>query len=275
MAPALVERDEGPGDLRAEVAENDFGGGVDAQRGGYEIEERGLGGKALAGEVAVGLELAQTGLGGGRLGVVPTHADPVVEALERELGVLFGFELEHGEPALLGDGEQVEQGAVGGGEGGHLRVDGVGEQVGVELGEVAAKVVFEPALGLEAEEGVSFIGGRAAPLDELGDEVTERGGGFRGERGFGGTGAEGDLLDAVEGLVRCGDADARELEAVQQEGELGGGAEALGDVGPGGCGDELEDACGGLGEAGLGALFVGRVDEMRGEVAGVGGGRAG
>ena len=221
LAPAFVEGDERPGDLRAEVAEDDLGGGVDAQGGGDEIEARRLRGEAVGGEVAVGLKLAEAGLGVGGLGVVPADAEPVVEALEGELGVLFGLELEDGEAAGVVEGEQVEEGAVeaagGGLEGGDLGVDGLGEQVRVEQGQVAAEAVFEPALGLQTVERVALAGGSTAALDELRDQVAEGGFGFRCEGGFGGAGAEGDLLDAVEAFGGGGDADAGELEAVEQE----------------------------------------------------------
>ncbi len=82
---------------------------------------------------------AEGGAGGGvgGLEVVAADADPVVEALQGEVEVVVGFELDDGEAAGLravgaGDGEEVEHAAVGGGEGGDLGVDVGGVEVGVE-----------------------------------------------------------------------------------------------------------------------------------------------
>ena len=60
--------------------------------------------------------------------------------------------------------------------------------------------------------------------------MPERGLGVGGQGGFGGGGTEGDLFKPVEGLGGGTDADAGELEAMQKEGELGGRAQALGDL---------------------------------------------
>ena len=87
-APAFVEGDEGPGDSGREVAEDGLGGGVDVECGGDEVEVRGLGAEAGAGEVAVLLEVSEAGGGVHIAEVVLADADPVVEALEREVEVL-------------------------------------------------------------------------------------------------------------------------------------------------------------------------------------------
>ncbi len=69
----------------------------------------------------------------------------------------------------------------------------------------------------------------------MADELLEVGAGGGEEDGFGGAGADGDLELTVEGMAGEGGGDAGELEAVKEEGELGGGAEA-----------ELAGGCGGL-----------------------------
>ena len=162
LAPAFVEGYEGPGDLRAQVAEDDFGGGVDA--GARGLRGRGAGGSGERrwwGEVAVGLELAQAAAASGRAagcgasGRGASSRDPG----GRAGGLSSALSSRTARRPCWVTGEKVEEGAVGGGEGGDLGVDGGGEQVRVELGEVAAEVVFEPALGLDAEKGVSLVGG--------------------------------------------------------------------------------------------------------------------
>ena len=114
--------------------------------------------------------------------------------------------------------------------------------------------VFEPALGLGAVEGVALAGGGVAALAEGFYEFAELGLGLGGEGGFVGGVAEGDLLDAVEVFCRGTLADAGELEAVDKEGELCGGADALGDDGAEGLRNERHDLGGGGGEALAGGL---------------------
>ena len=221
---------------------------------------------------------AEGGAGGGvgGLEVVVADADPVVEALEGEVEVFVGFEFEDGEAAGFragggGDAEEVQHAAVGGGDGGDLGVDVGGVEVGVDGLDVATEEGFEPALGLGAVEGVFFVSGRGAAGEEAGDEFAEVGGVFVGERGFVGSGAEGDFEGLVEGVAGEAGADAGELQAVEEEGEFGGGAEFLLDEVAGGVGDKGEDAGGGFGEAELCGLEVGGLEEAGGEVAVVGG----
>jgi len=193
LAPALVEGQELPLDVRRKVTQDGLGGRVDVQCGGDEVETRRLRGERDVAEVSVALELAGSqGETGGRVSgreVVVADADPVVEALECEVEVVVGFELDDGEAAIGGDAEQVEEAAVGGaGDGGDLRVDvggveardgagdvgwfrvgAVAERVGIvwggrgagcgreaagERGEVAAEDGLEPALGGGAIERI-------------------------------------------------------------------------------------------------------------------------
>ena len=78
---------------------------------------------------------------------------------------------------------------------------------------------------------------------------------------------EGDLRNAVEGFGAGADADAGELEAVQEEGEFGAGAEALVDQVSRSGRNEAQHAFGGIGEALASAFLVGRVEETRCDVA--------
>ena len=234
-APALVEGDECPGNGRREVAEDGLGGGMDVERGGDEVEVGWLGTEACLGEVAVLLEVAEAG-GGMDIGeVVVADADPVVEALEGVVKAFGGLELDDGQAAVAGEGEEVEHAAVEAGacagEGGNLGVDGGGFERGVEGGEVGAKRGLKPALRLGAEErvlcgvGVRPVGS-APPIEEMTDKVAEVGFGGREEKGFGRSGAKADLKLAVEGLSGEGGTDAGELETMEEKGELGIGAQA-------------------------------------------------
>src|SRR5271167_307765 len=118
-----------------------------AQGGGDEVEKGRRFGKLTAGEVAVADEAAVL--------LVPAHARPVVEALEREMNVLVGLQLEDGEAAIEGAGEDVDHGAVGGGEGGNLRVDEALVEPLVDGANVADDQRFQPALGAEAIDWIA------------------------------------------------------------------------------------------------------------------------
>ena len=124
---------------------------------------------------------------------------------------------------------------------------------------MAADLGLEPTLGLEAEERVAGVGGGVAALAEAGDKFAEVGFGCGGERGFGGSGAEGDLLDGVEGFGGSAEADAGELQTVKKKAELGGGAEALVYFVSMRGWNKGEEAGGGFGEAGGDRGGVGRV----------------
>jgi len=135
LAPAFVEREEVPLNSGTDVAEDDLCGGMDVQRGGYEVEAGWERGELDAAEVAVALELAEASGGVGGLQVVLANADPVVEALEGEVEIVVGFELDDGEAAVGGDAEEVEEAAVASsGDGRDLGVDVVGVEAGDDTG---------------------------------------------------------------------------------------------------------------------------------------------
>ena len=204
------------------------------QGGGDEKEPRRVRLEALVGEVAVGLEIAESGVGIEVSEMVVADTDPVVEALEREVEVFFGFEFDERQLAGKGNGEEVEHAAIGVGaatrEGGDLGVDGGRGELRIECGKILAKEALEPTLGLQAEEGIAPVGDRTgrdgAAGEEMVDERAECRLVVRGERGFVRPGANGDLELAVEGLAGVALADAGELQAMEEKGEVRGGAEA-------------------------------------------------
>ncbi len=75
----------------------------------------------------------------------------------------------------------------------------------------------------------------------------------------------------VEGVAGEAGADAGELEAMEEEGEFGGVADSLFYYLAHGRGHKCEDSVGGFGEAFVGGLLVGCVNEAGGQVAVVGG----
>ena len=164
LAPALVDGEEVPVYAGGEVAEDDLCGGVDAEGGGDEVQAGLGGGEAEAGEVAVALEVAEGAGGVGVFCVVMADSDPVVEALEGELGIFFSFELDDCEAAFCRDGEEVKHAAICCGEGGDLGVDVVRVKGVVQRGRVATDEAFQPAFRLQAVEDVGFGAGRVSAL---------------------------------------------------------------------------------------------------------------
>jgi hypothetical protein len=68
--------------------------------------------------------------------------------------IFVGLELDDKEAAGAVDGEEVEHAAVGGGEGGYLAVDALRVDAGLDVEQLLAEGGLEPALRLEAVEGI-------------------------------------------------------------------------------------------------------------------------
>src|SRR5271169_3400341 len=120
-----------------------------AQGGGHEIQQRRRVGEFASGEVALSNEAAVL--------LVPAHTSPVVETLKWEMDVLIGLEFEDREATVEGAGKDIDHGAVGGSEGGHLRVDEALVEALVNVTDVADDQRFQPALGAETEDGIAAL----------------------------------------------------------------------------------------------------------------------
>ena len=92
------------------------------------------------------------------LGGVVGDAHPVIEGLEGEMDVFFGFDFDDGEAGLVIDGEDVGDVAVYAGNRGDLTVEGGVFQVGFDGLEVEADLGFEPGFGVAGVEGIEFVG---------------------------------------------------------------------------------------------------------------------
>jgi len=167
VAPALVDLDHAPLDLRRDVTEKSVGGRMGAQAGSDEIEKRWRVGEFAAGEVTIAEKAA--------IELVPANADPVVEALEREVDVFVGLQFEDGEATVEGAGENVDHSAVGRGEGGHLRVPEARIEALVDGADVTGDEGFEPTFGTEAEERIAAVATRIAAGGEASDQIAEAG----------------------------------------------------------------------------------------------------
>ncbi len=71
--------------------------------------------------------------------------------------ILGGFEFDDGEAVVAGDAQQIDDSAVGCGKGGHLWVEHGGVQARIQQGDVTLDDRLQPALGLQAIEGIGVI----------------------------------------------------------------------------------------------------------------------
>ena len=85
------------------------------QSGRGEDEDGVAFGEDAAGEISEALEVAAA--------MMPADPRPVIEALHGKMEILGGLEFDDRQAAVAGDAQQIDDGAVGGGKGGHLRVE--------------------------------------------------------------------------------------------------------------------------------------------------------
>src|SRR5664279_5034146 len=114
------------------------------------------------------------------------------------MDVLVGLEFEDSETAVEGAGEHVDHGAVGGGEGGNLRVDEALVEAFVDGADVANDRRLQPALGTGTENRIALDAMSLAVLGETRNQFAEeRFVGFV-ERIFGGPESEADDFVVAE-----------------------------------------------------------------------------
>ena len=230
---------------------------MDVKGWGNQEQKRICARKFAAGEGPELLELAAS--------VMPLHAGPVVETLQTQVDIFVGFEFDDGQAIVAGGGQHVEHGAVGGGEGRGLRVEGAVIEVLVERSYVADQQRLKPALRMQAKKLVMMGTLRAARGAQAVDQVIEDGGIAFVEDALFGADAEGNLLAAAKGGWFMANAGAGELQAMPTEGNFGGGQD--GDFAFGQATEHLVNR---VGEAIEGRSFVGTADQAGVDVAAVG-----
>src|ERR1051326_7743296 len=104
-----------------------------------------------AGKIAMLLELAPV--------VVPKHSRPVIQALQREMDVLIGFELYYRKPAFAGAGEYVNHGAIGSGESRHLRIHVRRIEPRIYRRDAFEDQRLKPAFGINSPERITTVAG--------------------------------------------------------------------------------------------------------------------
>ena len=75
---------------------------------------------------------------------VPFHAHPIIESLKRQMNVLIGFQLDHSEPSIAVDADQIDDAALAGRELRDLPIDGMRIDHRVQRFNPRAHLRFEP-----------------------------------------------------------------------------------------------------------------------------------
>src|SRR3990172_11412706 len=86
--PVLAEPDAVNFDLRTQMAQDDVGRRVKAQRWGDQQQTRWTRTEGDAREIAVARELLPR--------ILPAHAKPIIHCLQRHVNVFLGLEFKHG-----------------------------------------------------------------------------------------------------------------------------------------------------------------------------------
>ena len=154
--------------------------------------------------------------------MVPADAQPIVQALQGEMQVLIGFEFQHRQTAVAGHREQVEHAAIAGLKSRYLGVNVRGVKLRkaalpvAERLDIAAQLRFKPCLRCHAEERVFEAAVRVPAFKQPGNQFAKQRFCIGGQRGFVGSGAEGNFADGCERVGGGGLPDAREFKTVQQ-----------------------------------------------------------
>ena len=96
-APAFGEADADDFDVARKVALKDIGGGMKAEGGRDQIDERRRRMQFESREIAVAREVS--------LRLMPANARPVVGGLEGEIDIFGGLQFQNGEAAAAGDAQ--------------------------------------------------------------------------------------------------------------------------------------------------------------------------
>ena len=96
FAPALVDANKFPFDFGCDVAQQHVGLGMDVERWRYQLEQRLFKGELTIGEISEAGKFCAT--------VVPCYSGPVIEALQGQVDILVGLELDDRQAAVVGGG---------------------------------------------------------------------------------------------------------------------------------------------------------------------------
>src|SRR3954470_348288 len=153
--------------------------------------------------------------------MMPFHAQPIVEPLQRQVNVFVGLQLDYREPPISRAGQQIDHSAIGSCEGGNLRVYTRGIETCIEPSHVALDLGFQPALRLHAPQWMAFVSVGPTQLAQTLYQLFEQRIRLRREHSLMRTAAQDNLVDAGATVGGRRNARTRELETMQAEPELG------------------------------------------------------
>ncbi|PYX89131.1 MAG: hypothetical protein DMG67_15810 [Acidobacteria bacterium] len=149
--------------------------------------------------------------------MVPLHARPVVESLQRQVDIFIRFQFQHSQASLAGRGQHIDHGAVAGGKCRHLGVHESRIKRRIHGGDVPDDQRLQPALRLHAPESMVVVAVGETGFEKADEELAKEPFAVAVQNGFMGTGAEGDFVLRSLGFG------AGEFQSVQTEGNLAGG----------------------------------------------------
>src|ERR1700677_3224581 len=88
-------------------------------------------------EIPVTLKIAFT--------LMTPHSQPIIDSLNRQLNIFGCFQLDHNQPSMLCDAEQIDYAAVSRSERGDLRIQVFGNQMRIKSGGILQDQSLQPA----------------------------------------------------------------------------------------------------------------------------------
>jgi hypothetical protein len=216
------------------MAKDGLGGGMDAEGRGNKVEPRWVGAKSLLRKVAVLLKIAEASSRVNVGEVMMADADPVIEPLQRKVQILFSLELDQSKLAAVGNGKQIKHAPIlmraASCERGNLRVDRRLGELGIDGRKAVTENTFKPTLRLKTKERVAVVGlcarSDGPPAEEAVNQIPKERCRLSCEERFIRACANGDLHLPVEGLTGITMTNPRELQAMEEKGEIHRASEA-------------------------------------------------
>src|SRR5258708_29904919 len=153
-APTFGEADADDFHIAREIALEDVRGGMKAEGGSDEIDERRSGLEFESGEIAIAREVS--------LRLVPADARPVVGGLKREIHIFRGFQFEDGKAAIACDAQEIQDAALAGNLSEYVFEDVFALDGDINPGDILVDDGLHPGLCLVEIEGVEEVAGQSA-----------------------------------------------------------------------------------------------------------------
>ena len=143
------------------------------------------------------------------------------------MNVFICLQLDHRQPSIAGDAQQVEHTPIGRGKRRHLRINVGGIKMSIERLNIPPQHALEPPLRLHAVERIALVATGNATRKQPRHQLPQFACILLRQRSLIGARAKRDLLSAVEGAARIAHAHPRKLKPMQQKSHLRSAAKML------------------------------------------------